>query len=525
MSETDVPRLVAAQQQVPHLHAPSERTLRNAHKTWDPSRQTLRLASEAERTLFGELIAFVPDRKCRSFEATLPLVAFGVQDRVPKALSAIVVEYLALHFDGGPEPIELTCCQRHTFGSLLDTDLHLLKLIEVNEVTFWKRVVWCFSRQLLTYFEHSVAASDKNWKCLGIELKLAQLIEQQDPRYWHVEKLEETMVKAAPFVRHLNLEQLTPFPTVEPLENYETYNFHNPPDALCHHGSLSVLGHLVHLTTLSLVFGVKNWTKPYRDSYSKCSLADVEQLGMALQGLVELKNFSLSNSRLDAEKLTVLVRALTHLRLETLRLSYCQLGEGCGGVLGRFLSRFGPTLRSLDLSGNRLDARELDQFGPGLGVYQGTVDRLDLSYNPVGQSGVLLLGGAIKGTRQLSELNFTGCPMGTKGAFRIIQLLSFHAPLRKLIMNCIPICSAGQAKLLQVLRENRHIEDLQCRGCNLPREIQKKVGKFLTRNAKLKHKHRVADEPSSNHKPATGATSRACWYELERKVFGPTGGT
>ncbi|XP_052873755.1 uncharacterized protein LOC128279073 [Anopheles cruzii] len=477
MSETDVGRLAAAQQQVPHLRAPSDRTLWNAHKTWAPSRQTLHLASEAERTLFGELVTLVGYRKCRSFEATSPLLTSGVQDRVPKALSAIVVEYLALHFDGGPEPTQLTCCQRRTFGSLLDTDLHLLKLIELKEVTFWKRVVWCFSRQLLTYYEHSVEASDDNWKCLGIELKLAQLIEQQDPRYWHVEKLEETIVKAAPFVRHLDLEQLTPLPAVEPLENYETYKFHDPPDGLCHHGSLSVLDHLLNLTTLSLVFGVKNWTKPYRDSYSKCSLADVEQLGMALQGLVELKNFSLSNSRLDAEKLTLLVRAVTHLRLETLRLSHCQLGEGCGGVLGRFLSRcrFGPTLRSLDLSGNRLDARELDQLGPGLGVYQGTVDRLDLSYNPVGQSGVLLLGGAIKGTRQLSELNFTGCPMGTEGAFRIIQLLGFHAPLRKLTMNCVPICSAGQAKLLQVLGENRNIEDLQCRGCNLPRELQAKA--------------------------------------------------
>ncbi|XP_050093951.1 uncharacterized protein LOC126576688 [Anopheles aquasalis] len=539
MSATDILRLASTrlreQQQVPRLLvAPPgpERTIWNAYRTWAPSRQTQQLASEAKRSLFPELVSFGRKQHCRSFEDVVcqkqqqpEQPDTDPSSHLPKRLSNLIVEHLVKHFDGGREPTQFTCCQRRHFGSVLSTDLHLLKIIDLDSEYYWKRVVWCLLRDPLQYYELS-SNTETDWKRLGVELKLSHLIERQDPRYWDLEHLKETIQKAATIVRRLDIEQLVPFPSVEPLEGYESYEFQNTPVTLCHHGSLSVLGHLSDLTSLSLVFGVNHWThQPYRKRYSECSVADIENLARALRKLPKLKCFSLSRSALDGEKLSLLLQSLDQLPLQTLRLVRCELGTACGGILGRFLSRCQPTLTELDLSGNRLDARELDQLGPGLAVYRGAVDRLDLSYNPLGQSGILILGGAIKGTAQLTELILTGCHrMGTEGAYRVIQLLGFHEPLRKVTLNCIPICRKGQAKLVQILRENKRIEEVRCRECGLPPTVRQKVRKILLQNA-AHRAHQIAGEALTGEmEPSgtgTGACSRARMYELARQVFGP----
>uniref|UniRef100_A0A182MDB2 Uncharacterized protein n=1 Tax=Anopheles culicifacies TaxID=139723 RepID=A0A182MDB2_9DIPT len=460
MSDTNLLHLSAAWRQLPHMTAPLERELWNSFRTYKPSCQTQLLASEAQREVYVELVSFTGGRTCRPFDSMVHLTEANVQD-VPERLAMIVLKFLVNSFDGGPEPGALTCCQVREFGALLSTELPLLKVIDLESETYWRRVVWCYASDSLSYHEHDYLTPGRFWKQHGVELKLARMIEQQDPQYWELEGLEDAVKKSAPFVNDLCIEQLRSYTTVEPIEDYEAYSIRNAPDELCNHGSLAILGHLVNLTSLSLVFGVKNWTKSYHNRYSKCSLADIENLGRGVQKLEQLKKLNLSHTRLNASKLRILLEFLTPIKLETLRLTHCQLATGCGGILGRFLSRFQPSLTHLDLSNNRLDAPELDQLCPGLAVYQGVVDRLDLSYNPIGEAGVLILGGAIKGRAQLSELNFTGCQMGVEGSFRVIQLLSFHWPLRKVSLNCVPISPEGGAKLVQVLHENIHIEDVQ----------------------------------------------------------------
>uniref|UniRef100_A0A182YJ49 Uncharacterized protein n=1 Tax=Anopheles stephensi TaxID=30069 RepID=A0A182YJ49_ANOST len=520
MSDTNLLHLSALWRQLPHLTSPLERELWNAFRAYGPSWQTQQLASETQRELFVELVAFGGRRTCRPFDAMVHVTDDIVQD-VPKRLSTLVLEFLVVSFDGGPEPGPLSCCQVREFGSLLSTELPLIKVIELESETYWRRVVWCYSNDSLSYHELDYLSPRRFWKQQGIELKLARMIEQQDPQYWELEGLEETIKRAAPFVDTLYIEQLQPHPTVEPIEDYEEYHIRNAPDELCNHGSLAILGHLVNLTSLSLVFGVKHWIKPYQNRFSSCSLADIENLGQGLQKLHRLKKFTLSHTQLNSAKLKILLEFLTPLELETIRLTHCQLAAGCGAILGRFLSRFQPTLTHLDLSHNRLDAPELDQLCPGLSVYRGVVDRLDLSYNPIGEAGVLILGGAIKGRTQLSELNFTGCQMGVEGSFRVIQLLSFHVTLRKVSLNCVPISLEGGAKLVQVLQENIRIEDVQVRQCGLPDELLVKVRKILRKNAKIRDRLRSVRMSSEQpmDKCHTNERSLGSMFLLERQVF------
>uniref|UniRef100_A0A182XMH6 Uncharacterized protein n=1 Tax=Anopheles quadriannulatus TaxID=34691 RepID=A0A182XMH6_ANOQN len=517
MSDTNLLQLSAAWRQLPRLMVPFDRQLSNALRTWAPSCQTQQLASETTRKLFVELVTFGGVNQCRRFDALArPVINDHGESVVPPRLSTIVVQFLVTQYDGGPEPAALSCCQVRDFGCLLSTELPLLKIVDLESETYWRRVVWCYADEPLSYYEHDHLTPRRFWKQHGVELKLARMIEQQDPVYWELEGLEDTIKRAAPFVNNLVVQQLRPYAMVEPLEDYEAYTIRNAPADLCHHGSLAVLGHLVYLTSLSLVFGVKHWNKAYQTRYSHCSQTDIEQLGMGLQKLVKLKKFNLSHTRLHASKLKALLESLTPLGLETIRLTHCHLGEGCGGPLGRFLSRFSPTLKQLDLSNNRLDAPELDQLCPGLSIYQGKLGKLNLSYNPIGEAGVLILGGAIKGRAQLSELNFTGCPLGVEGSFRVIQLLSFHETLRKVSLNCVPISPEGGDKLVQVLLENNRIEEVQVRDCGLTERVRARIGKILRKNASARHRSRRSDG-----KVATPPMLRspASMFQLERQVF------
>uniref|UniRef100_A0A182NJI8 Uncharacterized protein n=1 Tax=Anopheles dirus TaxID=7168 RepID=A0A182NJI8_9DIPT len=526
MSDTNLLHREATEKQLTPLSTPSERELRNAYRTWEPSWQTQRLASEANRALLVELVSFHAGgrTKCRPFEANQTA---STGQHSPNRLSTIVLEFLVQNFAGGIEPAPATCCQVREFGNLLSTELPLLKIIDTESELFWRRVVWRYANDALAYYEHDFLTPHRLWKDRGVELKLARMIERQDPRYWELEGLEECMKKAAPFVRNLVVEQLMPYPEVEPIEDYESYTVRNAPSERCHHGSLTIIGHLANLTSVSLVFGVKRWLSPYQNRYSNCSSTDIENLGLGLQKLLNLKKFTLSHTRLDSEKLQILLDHLTPLPLETIRLRWCCLGADCGGALGRFLSRFGPSLRQLDLSNNRLGAPELDQLCPGLSVYRGVVDSLDLSYNPIGESGVLILGGAIKGRAHPSELNFAGCQMGVQGSFRVIQLLSFHVPLRRVSLNCVPISPEGAEKLVQVLRENGHIEDVQVRQCGLSDAMRARIRNILATNATRRDRSRSSVENLAPKTPERRKVkSPASMFVLERQVLpsGPSKG-
>uniref|UniRef100_A0A182R0S4 Uncharacterized protein n=1 Tax=Anopheles farauti TaxID=69004 RepID=A0A182R0S4_9DIPT len=528
MFQSNLLQLTARGKQLPVLTTPSERELCNAYHTWKPSWQTQRLASEINRELYVELVSFQAggQKSCRLFEAYQDQ---HIVECVPQRLSMIVLECLVKNFTEGIVPTpSLPCCQVREFGNLLSTELPLATIIDIESETFWRRVVHCYSDDALAYHEHNFLTPHQLWREHGVELKLARMIEQQDPRYWEVEGLEQCMKKAAPFVRNLTIEQMMPYPTVEAIEGYESYTVRNAPSELCHHGSLAIIGHLSNLTSLSLVFGVKKWLKPYRNRYSNCSTVDIENLGRGLKELLKLNKFTLSHTRLDSEKLNILLEHITSLPLDTVRLRWCELGAGCGGALGRFLSRIGPSLRRLDLSNNRLDAPELDRLGPGLSVYRGVVDSLDLSYNPIGESGVLILGGAIKGRPHPSVLNFTGCQMGVQGSFRVVQLLSFHAALRKVSLNCVPISPEGAEKLVRVLLENRHIEDVQVRECGLSDAIQTKIRTILARNANRRERSRSMGENLVQITDREGrkVSSPARMFKLARQVFprDPTNG-
>lgn len=82
--------------------------------------------------------------------------------------------------------------------------------------------------------------------------------------------------------------------------------------------------------------------------------------------MTKLKRFRFQHTRLNDEKLRILTLALVALpSLETLELLYCNLSDNSGISMGHLLQH-NPTLKSLNLKGNQLQAIACQGIGYGL---------------------------------------------------------------------------------------------------------------------------------------------------------------
>ncbi|XP_055604507.1 uncharacterized protein LOC129752761 [Uranotaenia lowii] len=375
-------------EEVPHLHIIAERDVLNAWKTYRVSEKTRQLGCEAGREIFAEAITFR-----------------GAED---------VSEC-------GPMPKGLDCAQQIVFGYELDVELPLLKLLLIENDTFWKRVAKAKVKSPVEYMQMERQA-DICWKDIGVALKVAEAIETEPVEYWFEGDLEDTVQQSAPFVKQLKITQLQALRQIEPFEGYEEYKVYNVPHEMCSHGSLEILKHLDNLTSLSIIFGVDDVAKAYERRFFQLSQEDIVNLVKALKKLPNLTHFKISRSRLDSEKLKPLLLQLSNISLECLELPYCYLGEQCGILLGRYISKCPAALKSINLSGNFIDGMEMENFCYGINVFQGVLEKLDISHNPIGEAGVLVLGGGVKNLPHIQELDVTGCEMDEQGAYRVSQI-------------------------------------------------------------------------------------------------------
>lgn len=85
-----------------------------------------------------------------------------------------------------------------------------------------------------------------------------------------------------------------------------------------------------------------------------------------IPALTKLKKFRFQHTRLNDEKLRILTLALVALpSLEILELLYCNLSDNSGLSMGHLLQH-SPTIKSLNLKGNQLQAIGCQGIGYGL---------------------------------------------------------------------------------------------------------------------------------------------------------------
>lgn len=183
-----------------------------------------------------------------------------------------------------------------------------------------------------------------------------------------------------------------------------------------------------------------------------------------LAQLQQLQRFSLHRSFLDDRKCKILMRGLIHCQLIEIDLSYCHLTDDAGKPIGQFLME-NSTLKRLELRGNDIGASGCQAIGYGMQHFNGSLDYIGLASNPIGEHGVLSIGGGFCQSENIREIDFSGCNVNADAAFRMAQIVGFHRHISWMDLCSVPLGRSGGEKLVENVERNKSVLYLECRGC------------------------------------------------------------
>lgn len=165
--------------------------------------------------------------------------------------------------------------------------------------------------------------------------------------------------------------------------------------------------------------------------------------------------------------------------LGKLELSFCQLKST--ESIGTFL-RINTTLESLELRGNYLSGNEVVHLANAINEYKGHLRYLGLSQNPLQSIGLKCILSNLLNTKQVDDLDISGCQVEADDAPYIINFVESHGTLRSVNLTAIPLLETNGENLVKALREHYRVLQLQYKSCGLSEEQEMNLEILLERN-------------------------------------------
>ena len=164
-----------------------------------------------------------------------------------------------------------------------------------------------------------------NWKKIGLELKLTELIENLEETAFDepmtAEHLKNVIEKLKDHVEHLSIKKLKGYDKNPFNDKVRVVNFSSDE---CFHGSLEFLGGLTNLKDLSIKFDPGLQGLKYERRFFQVAIVDLENIGKALMSLKKLEKFAIQQSDLsEPMKINYLLMSMkTMKQLNVIDLSY-----------------------------------------------------------------------------------------------------------------------------------------------------------------------------------------------------------
>ncbi|XP_037825115.1 LOW QUALITY PROTEIN: uncharacterized protein LOC119613230 [Lucilia sericata] len=283
------------------------------------------------------------------------------------------------------------------------------------------------------------------------------------------------------------------------LKHIKKYNY---PAKDCHHIDLGFVQYFTNLQIFVIEFWGPLQNRNYQIRHMNFSLDDIERLAGGLQHLSKLHTFRLRNSRMDAEKLLTLCRALGFLpHLETLDFGFDNLGDDSASAFEE-LFQTTKTVCNLELESNGLGEQVLGQIGRSLKNYKAKdMTYLGLARNPITDKALHAFVSEIIGTNHIVELNIRGAKFITDMGLCCClanELLGQHTPLTKLDICAIKIPPLAANELIKSLAKNEKLLVFYCVGCDLDEELEVDINVLLQRNKYIAENYYVGDSTITN---------------------------
>lgn len=316
-----------------------------------------------------------------------------------------------------------------------------------------------------------------NWKKIGLELKLTELIENLEETEFDepitAEQLRNVIEKLKDHVEHLSIKKLKARKGYDKNPYNDKARVVNFSSDECFHGSLEFLGGLTNLKDLSIKFdpGLQGWK--YEKRFFQVATVDLENIGKALMSLEKLEKLAIQQSDLsEPMKINHLLMPIkTMKQLNVINLSYCAITSKMSGQNFEEFLTGNRSLKHLELKGNILGFDFCFHFAQGIKKFDGKLNYLGLSLTPILGNGLGSIVKSIKYKKNVERLDISKCDNGLHGendddVELLKRLIERQGSVQAIDMNENSInIQLTKENFIKALEKNYKIIELNCENC------------------------------------------------------------
>ena len=282
-----------------------------------------------------------------------------------------------------------------------------------------------------------VSAYGGNWKCMFFQRNLQRIIEQYVPESTDPTELTETLPLSTNFVKKLDIGQLLP-PVKEPPRGMDTDDISDATGSeagdgleVDHFDFGPVLKQLPYLEEFHVTYGVKDCGMNFEWILFQFTSRDCLQLAKCVAGLKTLKVFRLHQSKVDDDKVRVLIsHLLEHPSLIELDLSHNIISDRGARAVAKFINNHSQ-LVSLNVSDNNIRANGALAIAHAL-TKNTLLKTLNIRMNRLGDDGGQPICRSLLKNKTLHEINMSSNDLTEATAAILYQVLLNNSTLTKL---------------------------------------------------------------------------------------------
>ncbi|CAN2387519.1 sperm motility, partial [Pristimantis euphronides] len=394
-------------------------------------------------------------------------------------LSDLCVRHIVHNFQHNPILVQLPPEDQSKILAQLSTSLPLsLTAPLVSDEGYWRRC--CTERWPTCDISHH----GSSWKRLLFERHLEDLIEDFIPGLTDTAPICNAAEFGKNYIKRLQIRQLFPPVRVEMRKEDEADDVSDSGSDAA--GDLPSMDHfdlnliassLCDLEELHIVYGVKGCGMNFEWNLFRFTDRDCTTLANALKTLENLKVFRLNRSKVDDDKVRVLIRSLLdHPTLIHLNLSQNLISDRGARAIGKLLNQ--SQLQILNLCNNNIRAPGAQAIAHAL-TRNRTLRILDLHLNCIGDEGGQALCSALLQNTCLEILHIGSNELSEPTATFLAQVLSQNTHLKSLNISCNQIGPDGGKQLLEGMSENKTMLEFDLRLTDVGQENELYINQVL----------------------------------------------
>ncbi|KAM4012511.1 dynein regulatory complex subunit 5 [Anomaloglossus baeobatrachus] len=398
------------------------------------------------------------------------------------ALTDLCLQHIVRNFQHNPLLEKLLPKHRSKVLEQLSTSLPLpvtTNLISCED--YWRR---CSSERWQTC---DISHYGFSWKRLFFEKHLENLIECFIPDLTDTGAMCSTAELSKDYIRRLEIQQLLPPVKVEMRKEDEADDVSDSGSdaggdlpSMDHFDLNLIAGSLCDLEELHLVYGVKGCGMNFEWNLFRFTDRDCAALANSFKTFKKLKVFQLHRSRVDDEKVRVLIRSLlNHPSLVHLNLSHNQISDRGARAVGKLLNQ--SQLQILNLCNNDIRPHGAQAIAHAL-TKNSTLKTLNLRLNHIGDEGGQALCHALLQNNSLETLHIGSNELSEPTTSVLAHVLSQNTSLKNANISCNRIGLDGGKQLLEGLSENKTLLECDLRLTDVGQESEFYMNQVLRDN-------------------------------------------